>query len=89
LAALSARPAPGAIDPLATETDQLATATAPSWSAMLDAIRIEVDQATDLAALSRRLTEIYGGLAIGEMVRVMAAAFALAELKGMADAQGG
>lgn len=89
LAALSALPPGSAIDPLATEIDQLAAAVAPSWSAMLDAIRAEVDQATNLAALSNRLTEIYGGLATGEMVRVMAAAFALAELKGMADAQAG
>lgn len=77
---------PVSIDPLAAETNQLATAAAPAWSAMLDAIRAEVDQATDLAALSRRLTEIYGGLATAELTHVMAAAFALAELKGMADA---
>lgn len=74
------------IDPVAAEGDQLAAAATPTWTAMLDAIRAEVDQATDLATLQTRLTEIYGGLPTDELTNIMAAAFALAELKGMAEA---
>ena len=50
---------------------------------MIEAIRVEVEQATDLEALQRRLVDLYGGLASDDLVRVMSAAFALAELKGM------
>lgn len=87
LVALSALPPGGNIDPLASETDQLSTAAAPAWNAMLDAIRNEVEQATDLESLQKRLVDLYGGLSNDELVRVMSAAFALAELKGMADVQ--
>ena len=85
LAALAATP-PAKVDrtdPLGTETDQLAAAAAPSWNDMIEAIRVEVEQATDLEALQRRLVDLYGGLASDDLVRVMSAAFALAELKGM------
>lgn len=83
-----AEPAPAdSTDPLATEADQMSTAAAPAWDALLGAIRAEVDRAPDLPTLQRRLTDLYGGLDTAELVNIMAAGFALAELKGMADAQ--
>lgn len=74
-------------DPVAGETDRLAAAAAPAWSAMIAAVSREVDQASDLAALQRRLTDLYGGLDTAMLANLMAAAFALAELKGMVQAQ--
>jgi len=75
-------------DPIAAESDQLAAGAAPAWDGLLAAIAREVDVASDLPALQRRLTEMYGSLDIEELARIMSAAFALAELKGMADANG-
>ena len=76
------------VDPVASEADALAAAAAPSWDAMIAAITREVDQAPDMATLQRRLTEMYGGIDTEALTNLMAAAFALAELKGMAEAQG-
>ena len=73
-------------DPVAAETDQLAAAGVPAWEAILATIQAEIDKAPDLATLQTRLTELYGGLASADLVNVMAAAFALAELKGMVEA---
>lgn len=74
-------------DPMAPLTDQLSTAAAPTWTAMLDQIQAEVDRAPDLATLQTRLTALYGGLDTADLVKLMSAAFALAELKGMAEVQ--
>lgn len=96
------KPAPGALDapgpqfaegaqpqdPVASETATLATAAAPEWEAMIAAISKEVEAATDMATLARRLTDLYGGLDTEALANLMAAAFALAQLKGMADAKG-
>lgn len=76
-------------DPTGGLVDQLATATAEPWQAMLDSVKTLVDQATDLTALEQQLVSAYGGRPQEEMVKVMAAAFALAELKGMVAAQEG
>lgn len=76
-------------DPLASETDKLAVAADPAWNAMIDTIQAEVNRAPDLATLQRRLTGIYGGLDTDRLVKVMEAAYALAELKGMAAFQEG
>ena len=84
-----AEPGAGPVDPVAGQTDQIAAAAAPEWNAMIAAIGREVDQAPDLATLQRRLTELYGGLDTKVLTNLMAAALALAELKGMADAQEG
>jgi phage gp29-like protein len=73
-------------DPVAGETDQLAAAGAPTFDAILAAIGREVDSAPDLVTLQRRLTAMYGALDTKALANLMAAAFALAELKGMADA---
>ncbi|MBL8351209.1 MAG: DUF935 family protein [Burkholderiaceae bacterium] len=74
-------------DPTAAEQDALASGAAPAWGRMLDQIAALVDQADDLAALQRALVDAFGSLGDDELVKLMAAAFALAELKGMAAAQ--
>ena len=79
--------AEAATDPLAKDTAALAAAGEPAWSDVVAALQKEVDQASGLADLQRRLTAIYGGLSTGDLVKIMAAAIALAELKGMAAVQ--
>lgn len=80
---------PGPADPTAGTVDQLAGAAAPAWADLLDAIGAVVDGAADLAALQQDLVQAFGGQPQEQLVKVMAAAFALAELKGMADVQDG
>lgn len=75
-------------DPVLVETAQLVETAAPDLAAMIAAITREVNQASDMAILQRRLVEMYGGLDTETLANVMAAAYALAELKGMADAKG-
>jgi phage gp29-like protein len=65
-------------NPTAAEEDALVTATAGHWSAMVAQLKTMTDAATDL-----------GSLPSDELVRVMAAGFALAELKGLADVSDG
>ncbi|WP_136414809.1 DUF935 domain-containing protein [Herbaspirillum sp. ST 5-3] len=84
-AALSAE----APDPSEADADQLGAATAAIWTARIDAIKAMVDQATDLTALQRDLVAAFGGQPPEELVKIMTAAMALAEIKGMADAQAG
>ena len=84
-AALAAATPPA--DPATELTDQLAAdATArQTWGAMVEQVQALVERAGSLAELQRALTEAYGGLDSDQLVRVMAAALALAELRGMAD----
>lgn len=76
-----------AVDPLRRETDALMAASAPQWAAMVEDIQILVDNATSLQGLQEALTQAYGGLDSAQLVKLMAAAMALAELKGMDDAR--
>lgn len=73
--------------PVAGPTDaiaeQLATAGQPLVDDLISGIGNMVDTAEDLASLQAVLLDAYGDLDTGELTRVMAAAFALAELKGM------
>ncbi|AKU21884.1 DUF935 domain-containing protein [Massilia sp. NR 4-1] len=87
LAALSAS-APVTPSPVATEVDELDTATAAHRQQMLDQVKALVDSAESLEGLQVALVDAFGGLADERMVSVMGAAFALAELKGLSDAQG-
>lgn len=80
---------PALVDPTADVVDQLAGAGAPTWAELLDAIGAKVDGAADLAALQRDLLQTFGGQPQEQLVKLMAAAFALAELKGMVDVQDG
>ncbi|MFZ6644433.1 DUF935 domain-containing protein [Undibacterium sp. TJN25] len=90
-AVLSTTPAPGAsvADPVAGVTDELASAAAPTWADLLAAIQKLVDQAKSLNDLQTSLVSAFGGKAPDELVKVMALALALAELKGLADAEDG
>ena len=83
--------AEAALAPPADPADELADrlsgdATArQAWGTLMDQVRAVVERADSLAELQRALTEAYGGMDSAELVRVMAAAVALAELRGMAD----
>lgn len=68
-------------------TDPLLASTQPAWSRMLATLQALVNEADSPAALQQAMLDAYGGLDSAELVRLMAAAMALAELKGMADAQ--
>lgn len=59
-------------------------AGAPAWAVMVDQVRAIVDQAADFGELQGALVAAYGSLDSADLVRVMEAAFALAELKGIA-----
>lgn len=84
-AAAFADPA-SAPDPLQAQTDTLVTASAPLWSAMADHLQSLIDQASSTADLQQKIVQAYGSLESDQLVKLMAAALALAELKGMADA---
>jgi phage gp29-like protein len=77
----------GAIDPVQGETDALAQQGQGAWTDMLGQIESLVAQAPDVATLQQALMQAYGGLDAGQLVKLMAAALALAELKGMDDAR--
>ena len=70
-------------DPTQAEQDALARAAAPAWGQLLGDVATLIDQAPDLATLQTTLVAAYGGLPTDELVKLMAAAFALAELKGI------
>ncbi len=71
-----------------TLTDRLANAAEPAMGEMIAAIGDLVAAAPDLASLQGALLAAYGTLDSEELTRIMAAAFALAELKGMAEVAG-
>lgn len=71
------------VDPTAADTNTLMTAAAPEWDAMVAQIQSLVDTAPSLAALQQALTQAYGGLDSAQLVKLMAAAMALAELRGI------
>ncbi len=82
-----AEPAGLAIDPVQGETDTLMQHGESAWTVMLDQIEALVASATTTAQLQQSLLEAYGGLESGQLVKLMAAALALAELKGMDGAR--
>jgi phage gp29-like protein len=75
--------------PVGGVVDTLATTTAPAWKDLIDSVKKMVDEATDLTALQASLVNAFGGQSPDALVKLMAAAFALAELKGLSDAQDG
>lgn len=81
-----ATPQAGSADAIVTALDQ---AAAPQWTALLDSVKTMVDEATDLTALQNNLVDMFGGQPQDALVKLMAAAFALAELKAMSDVQDG
>lgn len=76
-------------DPTEGLVDELGKATTEPWLQMLDGVKNVVDKATDLTALQADLVKQFGGQPLDELTRIMAAALALAELKGMSDAKDG
>ena len=76
-----------ATDPMLADTNTLMGASAPMWTAMVDQLQKLVDGADSLAQLQQALTQAYGDLDSSDLVKLMAAAMSLAELKGMASAQ--
>lgn len=80
-------PTSDAVDPTQAETDVLVSASAPAWSAMARQVQSMVDQATNFAELQRSLVAAYGDLDTTDLVKLMSAAMALAELKGMDGAR--
>jgi phage gp29-like protein len=76
------------VDRMAGDVSALAASAQPEVDAMLaDLLRL-VESAPDMAALQSALVDLYGGLETDELSRLMAAAFALAELKGMDAVRG-
>lgn len=88
-AAFAEGKAAASTDPVDAETAALARAAAPPMDDWLTILHDAMAQAPDLASLQTRLTQMYGMLPSDELIRIMSAAFALAELKGMADVQDG
>lgn len=72
-----------ALDPLAKEVDQLATSAAAPWAKIISQVQRLVARASSTAQLQDALLQIYGDLDTTELTRIMAAALALAELRGM------
>lgn len=64
---------------------RLAIEAAPHWDAMLEQLRGIVNNAQSLEALRDDLLASFGDLPSDDLVRVMAAGFAVAEMAGMAD----
>ena len=75
------------IDPTLTDTNTLLQASAPLWSAMVEQLQALVDGADSMATLQQSMVNAYGSLDSDELVKLMAAAMALAELKGMDSAR--
>lgn len=83
--AADAQFAEGDKNPTASEEDQLVSATDGQWGVMVETVKALVDGASDLQSLQKEIVSAFGDLDSADLVNVMAAAFALAELKGMAD----
>lgn len=84
-AALSAQVVVDPVDPTLPLVDQLSQHAAPVWSSQLDHIKSLIESSTSLEALQTELLTAFGGQPQEALVSLMAAAFALAELKGVSD----
>jgi phage gp29-like protein len=80
---------PIAADPAGAIVDQLGEHAAPVWGEQIARMQTMIDKATDLASLQKDLVAAFGGAPQAELTKLMAAALALAELKGMAEVQAG
>lgn len=67
--------------------DQLASTAQPVMDDLIAAVSNMVAQSSDLPSLQSSLLKAYGDLDTADLTNLMAAAFALAELKGMAAVQ--
>lgn len=82
-AVLSAQTSADTPAPLQTTSQQLLTSSAPVWTGIVQQLQRLIEQADDLAQIQQTLVQAYGHLDSAELVKLMAAAMALAELKGM------
>ena len=82
-AAVDAAVADAAADPTAAVQATLASAAAPGWGKLADQVAAIAAKAGTPDELRRAITLAYAELDDGQLVQVMAAAFALAELQGM------
>lgn len=89
-AALTALSAESGMQPGPVDEDASAlSASAASYSlALINNLHALVEKATSLESLQAALVAAYGDLDTQDLTHLMAAAFALAELKGMADVKG-
>jgi len=76
---------PAGVDSVTSQTDTLATAGDEAIGVLIANIGDFVAAAKDLPSLQARLLNAYGDLDTAELTNIMAAAFALAELRGLAD----
>lgn len=72
-------------DPTLDATNTLMQAAAPAWSTMVGHLQGLVDRATSLPELQQAMVASYAELDTDELVKLMGAAMALAELKGLDD----
>lgn len=72
-----------AVDPLQSEVDALIRDSAPVWDDLVKQLQTLVDGASSLAELQKTLVEAFGSLDNTELVKLMSAGMALAELKGI------
>lgn len=70
-------------NPLQRETDALVAASAPAWSAITDQLQALIEQTDSLEQVQQALVQSWGHLDSAELTKLMAAAYALAELKGL------
>lgn len=71
------------------DADALGVSAAPAIGNMIDQLKALVDAAPSMAALQANLVNAYGGEPVEALTKIMAAAFALAELKGISDVMDG
>ncbi|HAF00394.1 MAG TPA: hypothetical protein DCG63_03780 [Methylophilaceae bacterium] len=74
-------------NPTAGDEDLLVTNTAKLWQGTIEKVSKLVNEATDLASLQKTMAAQFSDLQNEEIVNIMAAGFALAELKGLSDVQ--
>ncbi|MBS0507751.1 MAG: DUF935 family protein, partial [Proteobacteria bacterium] len=70
-------------DPVAAATDALERAAAPEWQRVVDHLQALVDAADSADTVRAAIEQAYGALDTADLTRLLAAAFALAELKGL------
>lgn len=73
--------------PTQAEEDLLDEAVVNDWEDIVRQIRTEVERAESLESLQTSLVNLYGGLESERLTNIMAAGFALVQLKGMAAVQ--
>ncbi len=81
--------APAVSDPAAQLSNELSSAAAPAWAGWIAQVQSLVDKADSLNALQDAMVQAFGDLDSAVLVKLMEAAFALAELKGIDDVRNG